>query len=70
MLKRNDIRGTLDKMVEEVIYNNCSQDSLLADILMSKSPSSRRSIILGGMMRMARQDDFKDRACVAYRGVK
>jgi len=61
-LNRNQVREHLDSIVENVITESCGNDSLLGDILMQRSPSNRRSIIIGGMLRMARQDDYRERS--------
>jgi len=61
-MDRNNVRDYLDNIVNEAISESVAQDSMLGAILMSKSNRQKRSLILGGMMRLANQDDFMQNA--------
>ena len=60
-MKGQSVRDQLDQMVEGVIHNDCSSNSVLCQVLMARPPAQRRSIIIGGMLRMARQQDYHER---------
>ena len=57
----NEVREYLDKLVEDTIHRDCNSDSILANVLLTRTPAARRTIVIGGMMRLARQADHYDR---------
>lgn len=51
----------LNGMADEIIRDGVNRDSALENILGSMDMSAKRTLIIGGAMRIARREEFQER---------
>jgi hypothetical protein len=60
-MSNSKIREMLNGMADEIIRDGVNRDSALENILGSMDMSAKRTLIIGGAMRIARREEFQER---------
>lgn len=56
-----NLREVLNGLADDIIREGTQDNTPLADILYRMPPASKRTLIIGGAMRIARQEEFTER---------
>jgi hypothetical protein len=59
---KEDPRTVLNDVSNKLISDGCFADSLLAEILIGLPPKQKRSIVIGGLMKLANRADYFENA--------